>query len=444
MKCFVPYLIAFLLWPALTSFAQQNGKVWTLEECIDKATSNNLTIMRSSKAAEKSQNAVSQAWAGFAPNVSASANHVYSYGRTVDPFTNVNLDRDQRTNNFSLNANVPLFEGLQNQYTLKRSKTVLDADLKDVEQSRNDVILQVTSAYLNILQSMEQLSTARIQLRSSQTQLDRNEKLLEAGSIPQSTFLEFKSQLATDELNVIQNENSLEIAKLNLQQIMQIPYDPSFQVFPYDIDENDLSLPPRQSADIYQEALITQPNIQSGELRIEGAKYNAKVASSARYPSLYLFGNMRTNYASSVDSLFSFGEQMDNNFGQSFGFQLDIPIFQQFRNRTTVQNAKIDTELAEISLEETKNTLRQDVEQAYLDAVAASKSYEAFENQVASLEETYRSVERRYRLAAASVFEFDIARNNLNQAQSDLIRAKYELVFRLKILDFYQGNPITF
>jgi outer membrane protein len=379
---------------------------------------------------------------------------------------------------------VTLFNGFRNHNNIRQYTKSYLASEQDLQKTRNDVMVSITSYYINVIFNKEQLQTARFQLASSQAQLERAKKQVAAGSIARSEELNLDAQVATNEVNLVQRENLLNLSILQLKQALQIPATEPLDVKLIDLSVEDLVLD--QSRDeIYDIARETMPEIKSAKLRVESSYYAVKAARGGLVPRLSLFGSIGTNYSSASDrarfipdggdpeltgyqpigfvegtnqvvsspvyqpsgiweNSWGYRDQLQDNISRAVGISLSIPILNGYQTRANIQRTKINSDIANISAKETENTLRQNVENAYNDALAAAKTYNSNLRQVASREEAFRMMVQRRDAGAANSFEYQISENDLYRAKSDLTRAKYEFIFRKKVLDFYQGKPLQY
>ncbi len=337
------------------------------------------------------------------------------------------------------------------------------------------MMINIATAYLTILLNRELLDVARIQLNNTQEQLDRTLRLIEAGSLAEANKYDILSQKANDENRITQAENSVDIAMARLKILLQIPVETPIEVVvPPLADPNpaDVILSPLNT---YELAQGTQPNVISADQNIEVARYGIDIAKGNAYPTLSFFAGLTSgtssqfrrsipgdpvartigfltgNPAQSVTALFptstpgevvSFGDQFDQNLRNNFGFQVQIPIFNRYQVRTAVANARFQHDRAKLQALNVRNTLRQTIEQAYADAKAAQRSFISNQARVAALTESQKVVEERFNVGAANSLDYALAKNNLAIAQSDLIRSKYDYIFRMKILDFYAGKGL--
>ena len=461
-----------------------SNRVWNLRECIVYALENNLVIQRSEYGVRNAEIDMNQSKLNLTPSLNGSVSYGYNWGRTVDPVTYQYTTQELRSMNPSLNGSLLLFNGLRNQQSIKQFSRAYFASEQDLQKTRNDVMVNITSLYINVIFNKEQLQNAKLQLSSSQSQLDRVKRQVAAGSIAKSEELNLDAQVATNEVNVVQAENLLNLSILQLKQALQIPATESLDVELIELDVEDLVLD--QSRDeIYDIARQTMPEIKAAKLKVESSEYAVKVARGSLYPRLSLFGSLGSNYSSASDRArfipdggepiltgyqpiglvdgtnqvvlspiyqpsgitengWNYQDQLKDNLQRSVGLSLSIPILNGFQSRANVQRAEITRQITEIAATEADNTLRQTVENAYNDAVAASKTYNSALRQVAAREEAFRMMEQRRAAGAANSFEYQISENDLFRARTDLTRAKYDFIFRKKILDFFQGKPLEY
>lgn len=462
----------------VTSFAfgQEVKKTWTLRELIDYAIANNLAVKRSNYNVRTGEINLLQSKMAMLPNLNANGNYGINWGRTIDPTTNIFTENEVRNSNLSASSSWLLWNGFRLFYNLKQNDTELEAINEDLIKARNDVILNVITLYLNVVFNKELYSVAQLQVKSTQEQLVRTRKLADAGSVPIGDVLNLEAQLATNELSVVQQENALNLSLLQLKQALQLPASSSMDVELPQVDIGNETSLTKSADEIYEIATLAMPEVKAAELRKKGAMYAFRSAKGNLYPRISINGNYNTVYSdqrqqftpdgSSIDVPIGFvqgtgdlvvrstptgtfyvpgiGDQFRDNRGRSVGLNIQIPVFNGLQARSAVQRAAISRDLATISAIEIQNQLRQTVETAYNNAVAALKTYNSTEKQVKARDEAFRMTTQRYNLGAVNFVDYQIAENNLFQAQSDLLRAKYEFIFRKKVLDFYQGLPLGF
>ncbi|HYV95541.1 MAG TPA: TolC family protein [Chitinophagales bacterium] len=466
------FLFLSLILTATLSFAQ---KTWTLEECISYAKENNISVKKAQLTQQLSEYSVLQSKMNFFPSVNASTGYYFNYGKTIDPTSNLFVTQNTQTNTLSLSASVGLFNGLQRWNTLKQSQFDLLASQANTENTVNNVLLFVVGGFLNIVYAKENLQITQDQLQLAQDQLGRTKKLVDAGALTQGSQYDIEAQEALSEVAKVTAQNNLDIAKLNLAQLLNLNEPVDVAVAPINMT-TELSQMNQTMEGIYSIALTTQPSIRGADYQLKSAQKGVDIARGRLYPSLSMFGSLTTNYSNlyknySLDSSdittfpigflstdltpvyttqFGFitndvplGRQYNDNFGQAFGFSLDIPIFNNWQNRNNVSRSKINVLDAQYNLESAKQQLLKDVQSAYADAVAAKNSYEASLKAVTSLQKSFDDAQKKFDVGLITSLDFTTIKTNFNKAQSDLLQAKYQYIFKLKVLDFYQGKPIT-
>lgn len=473
---------AFLL-ASFTIKAQDSPQnAWTLQECVAYAIENNIQVKQGNLNVEMEKANLTQSKANLLPSLNGGTSYSYNVGRSVNPFTNIIVDQPVSAHNASLSSSFTLFNGFQKVNTIKRNQLSLEASKYNSEDIQNDITLQVITAYMNILLNNELLENASLRLITTDMQLERTSRLVEAGSLPESSVLEIQAQKANDELEIINAQNNIAIAKLNLKQLLQFPASEAIEIIVPDVGTPDDTAYPESLSTIYSAAVAIQPDVKAAEARVESAGYDISIAEGNRYPSISASGFLGTSYSSVADDMLpkegspftqvertigylagdptqtvvttqsipteytenTYWNQLDFNLRRGVQVEMSIPIFNGWQTKTAVSRAKINREIAEFDAVNTKNALRQNIEQAYLDVHAAQKRYAATKKQVAALQEAFRVNEQRFNLGSINSLDYNLAKTNLNVAESDLIQSKYDFVFKTKILDFYQGKPLTF
>ncbi len=469
-------LSAFLLCFVLSAGAQD---VWTLQQCIQYARDNNLSVKQAEATVRTAQLSERQAKASRLPNVSASFSAGEQFGRTIDPTTNAFSTVAIGQSSVGLNAGVPLFSGGQIHHSVKQASWNLKASEADASQTINNLSLQIAQAYLTILLNQEQLESARERLAQSRRQLDATLKMIDAGSMPRAERYTLDAQIAREEQTVVVAENNLELAFLTLKQLLQLEPDFNLQVerpvfeIPADANPDVLTLSP-----VYEQALNTQPSVQSAAFRIKAAEEGVKVARSSYWPSVSLGANMNSFYSTAFQkatitqgpdqkitqnveiggqivevgffqptfnttlSDVSYLTQLDQNFGQGIGLSINIPIYQNGRVRLGVEQARLGVINAQLQDNQTRQQLKNDIQTAIANARSARLQLVAAQKTVDATRIAYENAQKRHTLGAVNTLELTTAKNNFDIAENDLIIAKYDYLFRLKILDFYQGKSL--
>ncbi|QNL23134.1 TolC family protein [Hyphobacterium sp. CCMP332] len=495
MKSIVLLLISSLLAQFVNAQAVE-AKKWTLQECIEKAQNENLDVQSSRLNLESAGYTLDQNNWNQAPSVNAGAGYGFNWGRSIDPTTND--FRTERINSIGVNANANLllWNGMQVRNAISRSKLDVFASEFELQTAKNNIALFVSNSFLTVVLNKELLQNNQFQLEIAKEQLNRTEKLVNAGSLPISNKLDLESQVATAELNVINAENALSLSLLNLKQLLLIPASEPFDVEIPEVADPGSGIFDNSPEAIYDIATGNLPDIKAAEYRAQSAEYQQKEARGGYYPSLSLNAGLRSNYSSAADrerfisdgssviipntqlgylresdgsqgvavyespfstlttdatssqtggsfeSSYPITEQLSDNISQNLSVNLSIPIFNNMQTRINVQRSKIAYERAQITKKSTENRVRNDIEQAYNNAVASSKTFQARQKQVDALKEAFRVTEQRYNLGVVNSTDYQVALNNLNAAETDLVRAKYDYIFSLKVLDFYQGKDL--
>ena len=439
------YIIALSLsLVALASVQAQEG--WTLRQCIEYAIENNVNILQSENTAEQSKVDVNTAkWARL-PNLNARAGESFNWGRSgtrrqneegeyVEVFANISTN----STSFSLGTNVPLFTGFEipNQYAL--SKLNLKAAFADLEKAKEDLAVNVASVYLQVLFNRELSKIAGEQVELSKQQVQRVVSLNEAGKTSSAEVAEAKARLAQDEMSAVQAKNNYELSLLDLSQLMELPTPEGFSLAEPEAGLSFSALTPPD--EVYLEASSNRPGILAAQYRLEGSEKSIRIAQSAYFPQLSLDGSLSSGYYSSIENR-SFGKQLNDNFTKYVGFSLSVPIFNRFSTRNRVQKARLQQTNYSLQLENTRKALYKDIQQAWYSAVAAESKFTTSESAVFANEESFRLMKEKYENGKATSLEYNEARLNLMKALSDRIQAKYDYIFRSKILDFYKGIPI--
>ncbi len=436
-----------LLYSFVAVWAQKSP--WTFQQCLDTALRRNISVNQSMLSNELNKISLEQSKANRIPSVSANISESFNFGKNVDATTNAFVIGSFHSGNYGLSLSYNLFNGLQNNNTIRQYKLNTEAGKFDIENAKNAVILSVTTGYLQILQQYEILKVAQNQLSADSVQVDRTQKMLNVGRAAESDLLQIQSQLATDYLSFVNAQNQLDIARVTLMQLMQIPVIDQFDVEVPLLIEPGLDL--LQSKDvIYRKALAVMPQIQSASIKSSSSQMAIKIAMGARWPRLTFSAGMSSNYASSgrnpnvnVDG-YPWYSQVWDNVGQSLNLGLSIPIYSNRSIQSNIERATINSKTAALNELNTQQTLRMNIEQSYTSLKSSARSYEAGKIQLSSTEITFKNAEKKYNVGVMSVTDYLIQKNNYVSSASNLIQAKYSFIFQSKILDFYQGKAITF
>lgn len=419
---------------------------WSLEKCITYALENNLQVKQQNLAVETKENALTVAKMAHLPSLNASASHSYSFGRAIDYGSN-QVSNDIISTSFSINANLTLFNGFEILNSRKQSQTNYLAAKSDVETIKNSIAIQIALGYLQILFNDELVNSTATQVELSKMQVERTRVLVNAGSLPEGNLFEMEAQLASDEAQLVNAQNQLDLAYLTLTQMLDLKSAESFRIEkPTNVDVEE-KLAATNPQEIFNISMGIMPQIKGSELNVESANYGLKIAKGRYYPQL----SLGASYSSGARQFLKenplvaevpFETQIRDNASTYIGFSLSIPIFNGLQTRKGVSNAKINLSSTQIDLENQKNSLYKDIQQAYADALAALKKYKSTQKSLQALEEAFRYSEQKFNLGMVTSIDYTTAKNKLAKAQTDLLQAKYEFIFKSKILDFYKGETL--
>ncbi|OHX65517.1 TolC family protein [Flammeovirga pacifica] len=429
-----------------TSLFAQDSK-WDYPKCVTYAIENNLSVKLQTFDLYERKEDLKQARAQRAPNVSGFYNHSFNRGLNPDPNTNVLINQISNNGQFGAQVGVPLFDGFRINNTIKQSKVNISSSQYSKKKMENDITLQVTENYLDVIFKYENVGISEKRATNLKNQVDRTKRLVDAGSSPLSELLDLLSQNADAERQLTEAENAYNIAMLTLKQSMQLDFNTPFEIDIPEFSEPDTLLQFIPSNEVFDEARNIMPEIKAAELNINASEYQKKIAKGDYYPTINLNGNISTGYSSNyinrndpTDN--SLMRQFEDYFSQVASVQMNIPIYSRRTTKTTVNKAKLAIKKNEVQLEQELNTLRINIEQAYINALSAQKTYISNKKSVESLEEQFRSVNKRFDSGAANTTDYVVAENNLNIARAELNRSKYQFIFSVKILDFYSGKEI--
>ncbi|WP_067145041.1 TolC family protein [Pseudotamlana agarivorans] len=442
---------------ASVSIAQE--KLWTLQDCVNYALENNISVKQTELDTQVADQDLVSAKGNFLPNLNGSASQNYNFGSFIGQDGN-RVSRDSRGNNFGLSSSTVLFNGFQNTNIYKQAKLGIQSSQLQLSILKDNISLNVVNQFLNIMLNRENLKVAHEQVDITTKQVNQIQELVNSGVRAKVDLYEVKAQLASDQEQLINAENSLELANLALAQLLQIPNE-GFEVSAMEIELPYVVLEHKSASEIYNFALSNRPEIKVAELNIEDAELGTNIAKSSFYPTLSFGAGLGTSYQhfqgqedlrpiidpSDPNNIIlvdnGFGQQLEDNLGYNFGFSLNIPIFNRFQTKVNVNKAEINVKKLEYSLEQEKQDLRTNIEQAYADAKAAFNQYQASKASLDAQTESFKNAEESYKLGVMNSFDFEQVRNRLVNSKSNIINAKYNFVFKTKVLDFYMGKPLT-
>lgn len=439
-----------LLLCTMMSMAQQ--KKWTLEECVTYAVENNLTIAQFELDLESALIDKSDAIGAMLPALNGQIQTGRNTGFAIDPSTNAPTTEGITTASANITSTVTLFDGLRNVNQIRRARMNALASQYRLKDLVDDIRLNVANAYLQVLSNKETLKTLQAQYVVTEQDLIRTKEQVEAGVLPRGDLLEVEATAATQEQQIVNAQNQIVLSRIVLAQLLQITDYENF-----DIADQDYDVPPTDILDnspktIFDKAMSFRNDIAFSEASVDLAEQDLKIAKGAYLPTLGGFFNYNTRYSSNTVLPTSMpGEFFSPNFtdqlwildGISYGVQLNVPIFNGFSTRNSIQRAKLDVRRAELQLEQDKLSLEADVNTAYLDVQNAAKTYEAAQKTIEARRLAYEYSKERYDVGLMNAFDFSQAQARVDNAEAEVIRAKYDYIFRIKVLEFYFGLPIV-
>ena len=442
VKSFLPfYLFTFL---PLTSGAQP--RIWNLRECCDYAVEHNISIKQQENACRQQELQLSTSKNSRLPDLSASAGQNFSFGRgltAANTYSNTNTS----STSLQLGASMPLFTGFQIPNQIKLAKLNLEGATADLEKAKNDIRMKVAEAYVQILYNMEIADVAHRQIDIDSAQVARLEAFVKNGKAAEAELSQQKATLANSRLTATQALNNCRLAVLTLTQLLELPTPEGFAIVRPDISGvSGISRVSGLTPDlIYAEALGVKPEILSQQLKLKGHEHSIKIAQAANYPTLSLSGGLGTNYyTTSGFKSDAFGEQLKNNFSQYIGLNLNIPIFNRFQTRNNIRSARIDYENQQLTLDNTKKTLYQEIQKVYYNALNAQSKEEASLQAMESTKDAFELMQAKYETGKATITEFNESKNTYLKSESDLVQARYENLYQSALIDFYRGKDLNF
>ena len=451
------------------SSSSGQAQVYSLRECVDYALKNNLSMQQSQVSVESGMVTLDQAKMAKYPTANGQFNLNGNAGRNVDPFTNGIVTQTIGTNNLGVGLSMPIYDGFRNRNTVERARLTLEALQMDVNTMKNNVSLQVALAYLNALSTEDLIEVAQKQLDVTNFQFERMEKLVRAGTMPETNLFDLEAQRANDELSLLNAKNNHEAALLTLKQAMNAPADLVLKAERINVPDPNILQYGETANQVYENALGYLPEIKAGEIRMRVADRNIAIAKSLGLPTLSASTSWGTAYSSvapipvsaefqgqTIPFVINFPQttytseginyfkQLGNNQNLNLGVSLRIPIFNGYNQKYQTQAATIQKKQTDLQNKSTKLQIKQNIDQAYITMLNAQKRYSATQTQVNALEKSFKAIETRYNAGANNFMDYNLAKTNLDRAKSNLVVAKYDYIFRIKVLDFYQNKPLEF
>jgi outer membrane protein len=471
---FKPIFLFVFISIGLNSSAQENQ--WSLQQCIDYGQKHNIGLKQAELTTQINQNNFTQSKATLLPTINGGAQHTYNFGRTIDRYTNTFANSQVLSQNFYVSSNVVIWSGLAQYNNIKVNQFQYLSGNETFLQQKNDLALNIATSYINVIFSDEISQISKAQYKITLEQLDRTQKLADAGILAKSAVYDIKAQLANEEVNVINSDNNYQLAMLGLTQLLNLDSLPNFNIEKpvVEITGNDVASISVQN--IYETALKNQHSIKAAQYNMISANKSLDVAKGKFSPTLSATGSLgtgtselnkridavkfvgieQTQYVTSggdfvyqpkteiVTSKTPFADQFKDNVNKSIGFTLSVPIFNGLQTYTSYKNAQINALSVSYSRDLVEQNLYKTIAQAYANARAALNKYNANKLSVEANEVSFNFAQQKYNVGSLSSFDYNSAKTRLQTALGNLVQAKYDYVFKLKVLDYYQGKPITF
>ena len=433
----------------LLSFSINSQSAWNLRQCIDYAIDNNIEIKQQDLQVKGADINLSTSKNSRLPNLNASVSQSYNFGRGISGLTNAYESTNMANTSLSVVSATPIFTGFRITNQIKADELSLKASMEGLNKAKDNMQLQITSYFLDVLFKKEILKVYEEQVSLTQKQVDKTSILVDAGKVALSQLYDIKAQLAKDELNVTTSGNDLKNSLLNLAQALNLQNIDGFDIEAPALEEGALSdndvlanlMKPNQ---VYDMALGVKPHVKEAVYNVESSKKMLKVAQAGYWPTL----NFNMGYTNAFQRIYnspniSFKDQFSNNAGEYFSFSLSIPLFNRFETRNQVRKARLDIQNQELILDNVKLALYKEIQQAYQNATSSQAKFISTEKAYDAALVSFKYAEERYAVGKTSVFEYNEAQTKLISSKSEQIQAKYDFVFRSKILDFYQGREIN-
>lgn len=434
--------VAFFFLVHLSLSAQ--SKVWTLQECVDYALENNITVKKGENNLLINDQDIIAAKGNFLPSLSTSLGERVSIGSGFDPVSNQRISQTTNSFNYNISVNQNVFNGFRTLNLYKQSLLNQEINKFDLNRIKDDISLNVANAYLNVLFNKENLETAKAQYDFSSKQLEQVSNLVDAGVQPKANIFDAEATLSSDAQRLTVADNNYTLSLLSLSQLLQIPFE-GFRVEIIEVDTPSALLMYNDIKPILNYAFENRNEIKVAEKNIENAELNTQISKSGYYPSVNFSYGLGSVWSEAQNDFTkqAFFRELDANKGHNFNLSVSIPVFSRFQNKTAVSKSKIREENSKLDLDQAKLNLETNIQRAFTDAQAALKTFTAAQKSLESQELAFSNSQDRYNLGAMNSFDLEQARIRLINAESSLINAKYDFVFKTKVLDFYLGKTIT-
>ena len=423
-----------------------SAKQWTLPECINYAIEHNISLKQRENTRRQNEVSLNTAKNSRLPDLNAGVSENLGFGRSLGMDNTYSKNNTSNTS-FQISTSVPILTGNRIENTIKLNQLNLEASTADLEKARNDIRTQIAQQYIQIVYDTEILAVAKRQIGIDSLQLYRLQEMERNGKATLTEVLQQKSTMEQSRLTATQAENTYRLDLLALSQLLELPSPEGFSIVIPTLPNNYGSLINVNPEIIYQEAIAVKPEVQAEQLRLKASDANILIAKSAKYPTLSFNAGLGTNYYKTLNGNYkqdSFGSQIKNNFSQSLGLQLNVPIFNRFATRNSIKSASIDKENQQLALDNVKKTLYKEIQQVYYNTVAAEAKYKSSLQAEVTSKDAFNLTQSKYENGKATITEFNESKNNMMKAESDLVQARYQLIYQKALIDFYRGKELRF
>ncbi|QIK59374.1 TolC family protein [Dysgonomonas sp. HDW5A] len=434
----------------LLTLSAQSQSGWTLRQCIDFAIEHNIEIMQQDLKVKGADVDLNSSKNEQLPDLTGAVGQSFNFGRSPNASTGVFEAKTASLTSFSVSTSVPIFTGFRIQNQIKANELSLYAAMAGLNKAKENMELQITAYFLDVLFKKEILKVFKEQVSLTQTQVERTAILVETGKVAQSQLYDIKAQLAKDELNVTTSDNDLKLSLLNLSQALNLQTMEDFDIEAPKLTETvmveDVLSGLVKPDVVYDQAVQTRPHVKEAEFNVESTKKALKVAQAGYWPTLTFGASYENSFSHVYDNDIpnsAIAHQLRDNYRIALGLNLSVPIFNRFQTRNQVRQARLNIENQQLILDNVKLALFKEIQQAYQNATAAQAKFISTEKAYEAAAESFKYAEERYQIGKTSVFEYNEAQTKLISSKSEQIQSKYDFVFRSKILDFYQGKEIN-
>lgn len=414
------------------------AKVYTLSQCIDTAYANSIDLRMEQLNNQQKQLLYRQAWYNLTPNISGFLSESLSFGRSTG-VDNIIRAQNIANTNMGVNASIVLFDGLAMKFNIEEAKASVLASEANMEAVRRNLALNITSMYLDVLLKKELVVVAQAQLNETEQQIERIRAKVQAHRLPEGELYEIQSQYSKEQYQLLQKKNDLRIALLNLTQAMDIPYEEDFDIIVPSEEELEGPLLPERDQ-VWQTALTHRPEIREAEYSLQAEQTALKGQKAAYSPQLSAQAGVSTGYFHQIGAdNTAFGRQLADNLMTSVSVSLSIPIYNRMQTPTQVKRQLVAIENARLKLEQQKKSIRKEIDQAYYNALAAQSEKMAAQQAERSTAEAARYASEKYDAGRGTMYEYSQAKQNHLQAVSEQLQARYNYLFKVRILEYYMG-----